>query len=191
MAEYTHFTNLAFTTLFAKGEQGQEVQIISSGSQLTPPDGTAAAPGLAFALDLDTGVYRPSADSIGWSCGGSRRLQLDANSLQAFVAMQGQDGSVSTPGFGFKDDTDTGMYRIAANDLGIACGGVLVFRIDSSGDCTIGRNTSSVFKLVGVTASAGSNAGSIGNRPDSAAGNSPATWLAVSINGTLRYIPAW
>jgi hypothetical protein len=41
------------------------------------------------------------------------------------------------------------------------------------------------------TASAGSNAASLGNRPNAAAGNSPATWLAVSIGGTTRYIPAW
>ena len=36
-------------------------------------------------------------------------------------------GTVSLPAFAFSADTDTGMYRIGANNLGLAAGGVSVF----------------------------------------------------------------
>tara|TARA_R110001599_G_scaffold350438_1_gene580543 strand:+ start:660 stop:2174 length:1515 start_codon:yes stop_codon:yes gene_type:complete len=41
-------------------------------------DGTAAAPGLAFAADLDTGFLRPAANSIAISTAGTQRLVVDA-----------------------------------------------------------------------------------------------------------------
>jgi hypothetical protein len=195
--DYTHFTKLAFDNLFARKGPDQEIQIFNADSGAFTPgpigldNGTVGGPALAFATDADTGIYRVGADTIGFACNGGQRLQLDSNALTASVALAAQDGAVGTPGIAFKDDLDTGIFRKASNDLAIACGGVEVFRVDGSGDCTVGRNASSVFKITGLTAAAGASGGSIGNRPDAAAGNSPATWLVISINGTLRYIPAW
>jgi hypothetical protein len=39
-------------------------------------DGTAAAPGLAFASDTDTGLYRPGADSLGFATAGVSQMSL-------------------------------------------------------------------------------------------------------------------
>ena len=39
------------------------------------------------------------------------------------------DGAVSTPAFTFNSDIDTGLYRIAADSIGIACGGVKIIEI--------------------------------------------------------------
>ena len=38
--------------------------------------GTASAPGLAFVGDLNTGIYRPAADAIGFATGGAERFAL-------------------------------------------------------------------------------------------------------------------
>ena len=41
--------------------------------------GTAAAPGIAFDGDSDTGIYRPDADQLAISTNGAQRLFIDAN----------------------------------------------------------------------------------------------------------------
>lgn len=43
------------------------------------------------------------------------------------------DGAVGTPAFSFINDTNTGLYRIGADELGIAAGGTLIFDIFSGG----------------------------------------------------------
>ena len=42
-------------------------------------DGTAGAPGLAFASDLDTGFLRPGANQLAAATGGTQRLIVDAS----------------------------------------------------------------------------------------------------------------
>ena len=39
-------------------------------------DGTAAAPGLAFADDIDTGLFRPAANQLGVATNGVERVEF-------------------------------------------------------------------------------------------------------------------
>jgi hypothetical protein len=41
------------------------------------PDGTAAAPGIAFETDPNTGIYSPGADQLAVSTGGAERARID------------------------------------------------------------------------------------------------------------------
>lgn len=43
------------------------------------PDGTAAAPSIGFESDPNTGIYRPGADQLAISTGGTARLLVDAS----------------------------------------------------------------------------------------------------------------
>jgi hypothetical protein len=43
------------------------------------PDGTAAAPGIAFETDPNTGIYRPGADQLAVATNGTGRLFIDAS----------------------------------------------------------------------------------------------------------------
>jgi hypothetical protein len=43
------------------------------------PDGTAAAPGIAFETDPNTGIYRPGADQLAVATNGTGRLFVDAS----------------------------------------------------------------------------------------------------------------
>jgi hypothetical protein len=43
------------------------------------PDGTAAAPGIAFETDPNTGIYSPGADQLAVATNGSGRLFVDAS----------------------------------------------------------------------------------------------------------------
>jgi len=100
-------------------------------------DGTAAAPGLAFASDLNTGIYRIGADSLGISTGGVNRL-LANSSGQVAVTLA---GSAATPSFTKDDDLNTGLFYPAADTLAITSGGTERARIDSSGIVGIGTST--------------------------------------------------
>ena len=55
-------------------------------------DGTAAAPGMAFAGDSDTGIFRPGANQLGLAAGGLQRLNVDANGN---ISMGGQAVAVN------------------------------------------------------------------------------------------------
>jgi hypothetical protein len=97
-----------------------------SGQQIYLADGAAAAPGIVFGNDTDTGIYRDGANTLWFSTAGTARAAFNTTAL-AFLngtVITGADGSSSVPGYTFTNDPDTGIYRAAANDLGIAAGGV-------------------------------------------------------------------
>jgi hypothetical protein len=48
--------------------------------------GTAAAPGLYFSGDVNTGIYSPGADQLGIATGGVQRLLVDASGNATFSA---------------------------------------------------------------------------------------------------------
>jgi hypothetical protein len=50
-----------------------------SGTVAAAQDGTAAVPGINFANDLNTGIYRPGNDQLAISTGGAGRLFVDAS----------------------------------------------------------------------------------------------------------------
>ena len=50
-------------------------------------------------------------------------------------------GSVTLPGIAFSGDQDTGIYRVGANSLGIATGGVAAMILDSSQNVSIPNGT--------------------------------------------------
>lgn len=104
-----------------------------SANQFT--DGTAAAPSISFQGDTDTGIYHPTADTIGFCTLGVERVRLTGgtfrNAAAGFVIENG-DGSVGGPAFSFSSDNDTGIYRIGANDIGVAVGGVKNLEIVSN-----------------------------------------------------------
>lgn len=72
----------------------------------------AAAPNKSGTEDI-TGVWRFSAASA----------VFDGN-VEFNNPMYGSFGSAATPGYAFDGDPDTGVYRAAANTLGLVTGGV-------------------------------------------------------------------
>ena len=154
------------------------------------PDGTLVSPSLAFTLDGDTGLYRPTENELGMVAGGvnpviiklneisysnknfvnvgtkiigggSAEISLDNSELPtATVKVEDQkitgivnsvdkiiiqdanieiavplslsNGTVSTPAYSFKIDSNTGMYYPANNQLGFTINNSERFRIESS-----------------------------------------------------------
>ena len=44
-------------------------------------DGSASTPGLAFADDVNTGIFSPAADQIGFATGGAERLEIGSSEV--------------------------------------------------------------------------------------------------------------
>jgi len=58
---------------------GQIGPIGPTGTVSAAGDGTAGAPGISFAADLDTGFFRPGNNLLGLSTGGTERVRVDAS----------------------------------------------------------------------------------------------------------------
>jgi hypothetical protein len=60
------------------GEIGPTGATGATGTVSAAGDGTAGAPGIAFASDTDTGFWRPGANILAASTGGTERVRVDA-----------------------------------------------------------------------------------------------------------------
>ncbi|SEO36340.1 hypothetical protein SAMN04488103_1292 [Gemmobacter aquatilis] len=74
----------------------------SATARLLAQAGSAAVPGLAFALDQNTGLLNPAADQIGFATGGVQRALLSGSAFQVNVPLTGtavtQSATDGTPG---------------------------------------------------------------------------------------------
>lgn len=122
--------------------------LYGGGVRVVP--GSAAAPAFSFAADQDTGIYRVGTDILGLAAGGNL-LQYDGSFLYrsgvtGYPVMAIASNAEGAPGWTFASDTDTGMYRPAANTLGFTAGGDDVVRMIDGG------SGSSLFVQDGLTA---------------------------------------
>jgi hypothetical protein len=135
--------------------------------------GTVDAPGITFGSDTDTGLYRIGANNLGISAGGTNIINVSTTgiTITGTLAASGgfgsqitftagslnSDGTVSLPAYSFTSDTDCGVYRIGANNLGIAVNGAKVLDIGTAGLGVTGTLTASSTLTAsnGLTVSAG------------------------------------
>lgn len=87
-------------------------------------DGAAAGPGLRFDADGDTGMFRPGPDLVALVAGGVARLTAGAAAVETGVPLRAPPGTAAAPAIGFAADPDTGLFRHAENQIGLATGGV-------------------------------------------------------------------
>lgn len=59
------------------------------------------------------------------------------------VPTRGADGSVSAPSYSFSADTNTGIYRIGADNVGVACNGAKVLGVGTTGVSVVGAAAAS------------------------------------------------
>lgn len=97
-------------------------------------DGSAAAPIYAFSNDPDCGLYRAGTNAVGISAAGVLRVTADSNGLTLRAGDQffTGDGAASSPVITFTSDTNTGIYRVGADQLGLATAGALGLVVDAT-----------------------------------------------------------
>jgi hypothetical protein len=69
-----NFTDFASEVTASLPRDGQAAMT----GQLKSASGSVSAPGVTFSADLDNGFYRIGADNIGYSCGGTKLLDLSS-----------------------------------------------------------------------------------------------------------------
>ena len=96
-------------------------------------DGTAAAPALAFVSDTDTGIFKPFANAVGISAGGTSILEVHPNGIGIVGQSQISSGLVGVPSYSFSTDSETGMYLVGLAQIGFSANGTLISTITSTG----------------------------------------------------------
>ena len=98
-----------------------------TGTVSAAGDGTAAAPGIAFASDTDTGFWRPGANTLAASTGGTERVRVDASGYVGIgtgtAAPQARLQILTSGSLGADTDSNneviiTGPDRYASGSLG-------------------------------------------------------------------------
>lgn len=115
---------LAFS---AGGVAGAYVYETGGAAQLNLNNGTSAFPGLGFASDSNTGIYRKAADSIGFATGGAESLEISGSQLQ------GSSASAAAPTYSFDSDPDTGIYRSGTGAIDFSSNAANVGTFSSTG----------------------------------------------------------
>lgn len=91
------------------------------------PDGSAAAPSIKVG-DEQNGLASLGASQLNFVSNGTSRFGVTNNGLfsgnTGGGALSSAPGTVSLPALYFAGDVDTGFYRIAADNVGLALGGV-------------------------------------------------------------------
>ncbi|MGH7130340.1 MAG: hypothetical protein ACREJO_00125 [Phycisphaerales bacterium] len=96
--------------------------VMSGGQIVASTAGGYTAPAYCFAGDTDTGVYYHGTDTVGIAAGGSKIAIFDSAGFHVIGSTQilAPAGSASAPGLTFTSDTNSGMYSVGADSVGIA-----------------------------------------------------------------------
>jgi len=127
----------------------QERSMFSSNVLLF--DGTEKEPAFSWLQDIDTGIYRPKNNELGWVTFAQERIRLNQHGYLGInekapsylLDVNGQmrltdqlylyNGSESSPSLAFDDDKDLGIYRPSPQQMGIVVKGSEYIRIDDRG----------------------------------------------------------
>lgn len=130
---------LAGTTLAADGTDANiNLNLVAKGTgQVLINAGAVATPTIAPTGDTNTGIYFPTADTIGFTEGGVEALRINANAQTT----SGIAGTASLPSFSRTGDENTGIFFPAADTIAFAEGGAEAMRLHASSGVSIGNTT--------------------------------------------------
>ena len=170
-------TTLTFSSAPPSGTGNIEVMHMSTlpvGVLPEAEDGSAAAPSIAFAADTDTGVYRPGANQIGFTTGGTSAMTIDAAqdisiggsveiatnlAVDGNLTVSGTTTTVDTTNTVISDsliELNNGAASNPTNDLGI------IMERGSTGDnAIIAWDESADGFIVGTTTATGASTGAL------------------------------
>ena len=111
-------------------------------------------PGFSWSGDPNTGMYWVGADQLGLAAGGVQRVLVNSSGVRVagYISTTGivdaggaiygyQGDSVTAPGYTWSGDTNTGMYWVGADQLGLAAGGVQRVLVNTTGATVTGNFT--------------------------------------------------
>jgi hypothetical protein len=154
------------------------------------PDGSVAAPAVTFTSDDDCGLYRIGANNLGVAVNGAKVVDVATTGVGVVGVATVGNGTVGAPAIAFTSDTDTGIYRIGANNLGVAVNGAKVVDVGTAGAAVTGTlastgvTSASSFLTAGTLELSGANPTSTTAFTDTLSpGNIAKSWGLLSIVG--------
>ncbi len=134
-------TNITLSPVSGLGD----VTITAAGGSVSFPlegsAGSVSAPTYSFSGDTNTGMYAPSANTLGFTVGGNERLNVANNKVTGIAFQTSGTNNAAFPDYQFTADPDTGMFKAAPNQIGFATGGSERFRFSDGGAFGIGGAT--------------------------------------------------
>jgi len=109
--------------------------VVSGAGQVLAAFGSAAAPGLSFDTDADTGFYRTAGNRIGTATGGVGQFEFTGPSFEGMVAgapaLMNVDSTGLVPNvLSNRSDVNTGIGSSGLDELSLIAGGVEAMRLD-------------------------------------------------------------
>lgn len=109
-----------------------------------------------WVTDRDAGVKILATKMDAEDDGFATAINSIVNGTQGFIGpVRGTNGTAAAPALAFTDDTDSGLYRIGANNLGVAVNGSEVLDVSTGGLEVTGAVTGSAVQSSATDATAG------------------------------------
>lgn len=125
----TQLNNLAFSGTYGAGQFSGVVKFAN---------GTVSAPGTGFAGAATTGFFL-NGSALGVAIAGTQFVNMNGtavvigdNTSNGQPYLRGTGYGVTNPAYSFLGDTDTGLYWVSANKLGVAASGRVLATIDGN-----------------------------------------------------------
>lgn len=112
------------------------------------------------------------------------KTYVDTVASGAAAQYRPADGTVSAPAYSFASDTDSGVYRVGADSLGVSTGGVLRATVDAAGAAVVGAVTSTTAVQAGSGAVGAPSLG-FTTDPDTGIYRSAANTLGFAVGGAV------
>ena len=106
--------------------------------------GSVSQPTYSWSGDQNTGFYNSASNEISASLGGVQHVIFTTSYFKnttvtgGWALKQGAIGTAATPTYTFRGNAAIGMYRYAADEIGMSTAGVARFRLDSGGSLNLG-----------------------------------------------------
>jgi hypothetical protein len=122
------------------------------------PDGTAAAPAIAFESDDGNGIFLSTTDTVGIATNGSSRMTVSTTAVTSTLPVIVPDGTDAAPSVAFTGSgTDTGIYSPGVDQVAVATNGAGRLFVDASGNVGVGTAPNALFEVSGSEAVFGTN----------------------------------
>tara|TARA_Y100000385_G_scaffold86769_1_gene89236 strand:- start:26388 stop:29837 length:3450 start_codon:yes stop_codon:yes gene_type:complete len=103
-----------------------------------------------------TGMYFPTSTGgeVGIAVNNARKFNVSTSAIKNYLPVKITDGTNTSPSIQFSSDTDTGIYRVSEDRIGIVTGGAARFQIGDTGGghitASLGSTPQAAYKFYSV-----------------------------------------
>lgn len=119
--------SLGYIQLGGKSQNYEDINNLSVGN------GAVGQPSINFQAEPNSGFYRVGSHDIGVAINGVKVTDFTASGVSTTQPSLHANGTAAAPSYSFTSDPDSGLYRPAEDQVGVAVNGAEVLQVQSSG----------------------------------------------------------